>query len=55
MAKNGPKGNGRIGAIRNRTQVKSPNGNWTKRNTDNGRFVDQKADRKPFKGVKKEK
>ena len=31
------------------------NGNWTKRDTDTGRFMDQKQDGKPFKGVRREK
>jgi hypothetical protein len=52
MAKNTGKG-GRIGAVRGRTQVKSPSG-WTKRGP-NGRFMDGKSDAKPFKGVTKEK
>lgn len=56
MAKNGKVGDGhREGAVRDRSQVQNPNGNWTKRDTGNGRFIDQKADDKPFKGVRKEK
>lgn len=56
MAKNGKAGDGhREGAVRDRSQVQNPNGNWTKRDTGNGRFIDQKADYKPFKGVRKEK
>ena len=56
MAKNGARGGGRIGAIRNRSQSKNPvNGNYTKRNTQTGRFMDQKQDGKPFKGVRQEK
>lgn len=57
MATNPPKGDGhRNGAVRDRSQVKNPqNGNWTKRDTDTGRFMDQKQDGKPFKGVRKEK
>ncbi len=56
MAKNPPPGPGRKGAVRKRSQVQNPsNGNWTKRNTDDGRFMDQKQDGKPFKGVRKEK
>jgi hypothetical protein len=36
--------------------VKNPlTGRWTKRNSETGEFMDQKADRKPFKGVTKEK
>ena len=57
MATNPPAGDGRRnGAVRKRSQVKNPKtGRWTKRNADNGRFMDQKADRKPFKGVRKER
>lgn len=55
MAKNGPKGGGREGAVSERSQVRAPNGNWVKRNTDSGRFMDQKQDGTPFKGVRKEK
>ncbi len=57
MAKNAPIGdNARKGAVRDRSQVQNPiNHNWTKRNADNGRFMDQKQDTTPFKGVRKEK
>lgn len=57
MATNPPKGdNHRKGAVRHRSQTFNPrNDSWTKRDTDTGRFVDQKADSKPFKGVRKEK
>jgi hypothetical protein len=56
MATNPPKGDGhRNGAVRDRSQVHNPNNDrWTKRGPD-GRFMDQKADRAPFKGVRKEK
>lgn len=53
MATNPPKGSGRIGAIRNRDQVYNPKNNtWTKRNP-HGKFMDQKANHDPFKGVTK--
>lgn len=57
MATNPPKGDGhRNGAVRDRSQVYNPqNERWTKRDGDTGRFMDQKADPKPFKGVTKEK
>jgi hypothetical protein len=57
MAKNGTRGDGhRNGAVRDRSQVQNPiNGNWTKRDTDTGRFIDQKQDGDPFKGVRREK
>ena len=56
MATNPPKGDGhRNGAVRDRSHVYNPkNETWTKRGSD-GKFIDQKADNKPFKGVRKEK
>lgn len=56
MAKNPPVGDGhRIGAVKNRSQTYNPqNDRWVKRGPA-GRFIDQKADDKPFKGVRKEK
>jgi len=55
MATNPPKGDGhRNGAVRDRIQVRNPvNGNWTKIDRNTGRFIDQKTDGKPFKGVTK--
>jgi len=57
MAKNAPTGdNSRVGAVRDRSQVHNPqNDRWVKRDADNGKFMDQKADKAPFKGVRKEK
>jgi len=57
MAKNKPYGDGkREGAVKDRSQVFNPKtDNWLKRNTDDGRFMDQKADKEPFKGIRKEK
>lgn len=57
MAKNDPVGdNARRGAVKDRSQVQNPqNGNWTKRDTDSGRFMNQKQDGTPFKGVRREK
>ncbi|WP_172254902.1 hypothetical protein [Saccharibacillus deserti] len=55
MARNGAKGNGRVGAVKGRSQFKAPNGNWVKRDTSTGKFMDQKtSSSKPFKGVTKE-
>lgn len=56
MATNPPTGDGhRKGAVRNRSQTKTPYGNYVKRDTTTGRFVDVKtSDKKPFKGVRKE-
>ena len=54
MAKNGPKGGGREGAVKNRVQVHNPrNDRWTKIDTKTKLFIDQKDDAKPFKGVRK--
>ena len=55
MAKNGPKGAARKGAVRKRSQAKGANGNWVKRNKSDGRFMDQKRGGEPFKGVTKER
>lgn len=56
MAKNAPVGdNSRRGAVRDRSQVHNPKtDSWVKRDASTGRFMDQKADGKPFKGVRKE-
>lgn len=56
MATNPPKGdNHRNGAVRERSQTQTPAGNWVKRDTNNGQFMDVKSDKLPFKGVRKEK
>ncbi len=57
MATNPPTGdNRRQGAVRDRSQVHNPqNDRWVKRDADTGRFIDQKADPKPFKGVRRER
>jgi hypothetical protein len=55
MAKNGAKGGGRRGAIRNRTQFQLPDGHYAKRDTRTGEIISVKADLKPYKGVVKEK
>ena len=56
MATNPPKGDGhRNGAVRGRSQTVSPSGHYVKRDTSNGQFMDVKSDKKPFKGVRKEK
>lgn len=56
MAKNPPYGDGhRQGAVKGRSQVHNPKTDrWTKRDSENGRFIDQKSDKEPFKGVRKE-
>lgn len=46
----------RKGAVTGRSQVYNPTtGNYVKRDTITGRFLDVKSDGKPFKGVRKEK
>lgn len=51
----GNSGKHRDGAVKGRSQVKSSNGHWVKRDSSSGRFMDVKSDGKPFKGVRKEK
>jgi hypothetical protein len=54
MGKNTEEGY-RKGAVKDRTQVQNPQtGDWTKRNREDGEFMDVKADGEPFKGVAKE-
>ncbi|MCG6538262.1 MAG: hypothetical protein L7F78_26980 [Syntrophales bacterium LBB04] len=57
MAKNPPAGDGhRHGQVADRSQTYNPKNNrWTKRDTSTGRFIDQKANEDPFKGIRKEK
>ncbi len=57
MATNPPTGdNHRNGAVKGRSQTKTPAGNWVKRDANTGRFMDVKTSSKnPFKGVRKEK
>ena len=57
MAKNKTAGdNQRKGAVKTRSQTPNPiTGTWSKRDDKSGKFMDVKADPKPFKGVRKEK
>lgn len=57
MARNGTPGDGhRNGAVRQRSQTQTPAGNYVKRDTTSGRFMDVKTtDKTPFKGVRREK
>ena len=57
MATNPPSGDGRRnGMVKQRSQTKTPSGNYVKRDTKTGRFMDVKTtDKTPFKGVRKEK
>ena len=46
----------RNGAVRDRSQVHNSKVNrWVKRDTDSGRFMDQKENGSPFKGVRRER
>ncbi len=54
MAKNTGK-DYRRGEVKKRSQVRNPKtGDWTKRDSESGRFIDAKQDGHPFKGVRKE-
>lgn len=55
MAKNGPKGGGRHGAVKGRSQFKTPQGLAAKRDTKTGRIMDVKTSGGDFKGVRREK
>jgi hypothetical protein len=57
MATNPHKGdNHRNGKVIGRSQVYNPKtDNWIKCDTDTGKFMDQKSNDKPFKGIRKEK
>jgi hypothetical protein len=45
----------RKGAVTERSQFKTPSGQYAKRDTKTGRIIDIKSDKLPFKGVRKEK
>ena len=48
------KNKGRVGEVKGRDQVWSPqNKRWTKRKMQTGQFIDQKANKQPFRGVRK--
>lgn len=54
MAKNTGEGY-RQGAVTDRTQTQNPQtGDWTKRDREDGEFMDVKEDGEPFKGIAKE-
>lgn len=47
--------NYRKGAVKDRSQSYNPQtSTWTKRDTNTGKYIDQKSDEKPFKGTTKE-
>lgn len=54
MAKNSGGGH-RIGAVKGRSQTKTPSGNFVLRDTKTGKFVNVKSDKTKFKGVREEK
>ncbi|WP_199848160.1 hypothetical protein [Streptomyces dysideae] len=55
MAKNTGAGH-RRGAVRGRSQtLNTRTGSWTLRDVLTGKFLNAKSDKKPFKGVRKEK
>lgn len=54
MAKNTGGGH-RVGQVKGRSQTTTPSGHPVKRDTGTGKFLDVKSDKKPFKGVRKEK
>lgn len=54
MAKNTGHGH-RRGAVTHRSQTKTRSGQWVKRDTRTGQFLDVKTDSAPFKGVRKER
>lgn len=54
MATNTGKGF-RHGEVTGRSQTRTPSGDYVKRNTSTGQFMDQKQARAPFKGVRREK
>ena len=46
----------RVGAVKGRSQIKNTlTGTWTRRDDKSGKFMDVKADPKPFKGVRRSK
>ncbi len=56
MATNGPKGKGREGAVKSRSQIKNTKTKLAvKRDTKSGEFMDNKTTGGKFKGVRKEK
>jgi len=57
MATNKPYGDkARKGAVRQRSQVQNPKtGQWIKRNSETGQFMDVKQDGTKWKGIRKEK
>lgn len=47
--------NHRNGSVKERSQILNPStGNYIKRDTISGKFIDVKTDGKPYKGIRKE-
>ena len=44
----------REGVVRDRSQFRTPSGDWAKRDANTGRILDVKSDGTPFKGVRRE-
>jgi hypothetical protein len=56
VATNKNKSDGHLeGAVKGRSQFKTPSGHSAKRDTKTGRILNVKSDKAPFKGVRKEK
>lgn len=56
MASNEPKGPGRKGAVKQRSQFQNTKTKlWSKRNAPSGKIMDTKTTGGKFKGVRKEK
>lgn len=56
MATNGPKGGGRRGALKGRSQLNNPRTDlWQKRHTATGRFMDNKSTGGRFKSIRRER
>jgi len=56
MSTNKNKSDGRReGAVKDRSQFTTPSGHAAKRDTKTGQIMDVKSDKKPFKGVRREK
>ena len=55
MAKNNSRSDGHLnGAVSRRSQFQTPSGHWAKRDSSTGQIMNVKADRQPFKGVRRE-
>ena len=56
MATNRNRRDGHLnGAVKGRSQFKTPSGHMAKRDTKTGQIMNVKSDKAPFKGVRREK